>query len=267
MNRTTLMLAVAALFLSTLVAQDRQQGTLPPGPAPGPTDSSLLVNALVVPANMIQGGTVMFLVQTPQTDPNKVVPPDTTVAVDGKAVRAFGVDRKPLDVPELNKRLALRTAAVVVHGQAPDPFFLKALGDRTVVFVVPKRLFDQMAKAEPAESLWGWWTVTSFDGKQPPHAADAWVIDDKKIAVRRAGKPDSTMTYTFSAADYPRTIDLTPTDGPAKGMTLKGIYDLDGNTLTVCHVAPTVAAPAKAARPKEMGVPGTVTVVFARVQP
>jgi uncharacterized protein (TIGR03067 family) len=211
---------------------------------------------------MVEGGEVMFMAPADEPDPKKVPPPSISVKVDGKAVRAFGVDRKPLDIPELNKRLSLRAAAVVVHGQAPDPFFLKALGERTVVFVVPRKLFDQMAKPAAVESLQGWWAVRKPGAKAPALTDDHWMIAEKRIALHRDGKLDGYMTYRISAADYPRTIDLTPDRGPAKGKTLKGIYDLDGNTLTICHVSPTTEEPAKAGRPKEIGAKGTVTVVF-----
>lgn len=267
MNRMTLIVAVSVAFLPMLGAQDRRQGTLPPGPAPGPTDLTWLVNALFVQANMIEGGEVMFMVPMHEPDPEKVPLPSISVKVDAKAIRAFGVDRKPLDITELNKRLSLRAPAVVVHGQAPDPFFLKILSDRAVIFVVPRKLFDHMANTARDESLQGWWAVKKRGAKQAALSDDHWIIDEKKIAVHRDGKLDGYMTYKMSAADYPRTIDLTPDRGPARGKTLKGIYDLDGNTLKICHVAPTTERPEKVDRPKEFGAKWTVTIVFECMHP
>jgi uncharacterized protein (TIGR03067 family) len=75
------------------------------------------------------------------------------------------------------------------------------------------------------------------------------------------------MTYKADATGYPKTIDLTPDRGPARGKVLKGIYDLDGNTLKVCYVAPDAGEPEKAERPKEFGAKGTVTVAFGRLSP
>ena len=267
MNRLMLIVVVAGAFLAMLGAQDRPPGTLPPGPAPGPADNTWLIDALFVQANMIEGGEVMFLVPKNEPDPKKLPPPPSVFAkVDGKAVRAFGTDRKPLGITELNKRLAIRAAAVVVHGQAPDPFFLKALNERTVVFVVPKKLFDQMAKAAGGESLRGFWNVMKAGEKGSAPTGDHWIIEEK-IALYRGGKLDGYMTYKADAADYPKTIDLTPAQGPAKGKVLKGVYDLDGNTLTICYVSPNTEEPEKAERPKEFGAKGTLTLIFGRVVP
>jgi uncharacterized protein (TIGR03067 family) len=188
--------------------------------------------------------------------------------VDGKAVRAFGVDRKPLDIPELNKRLSLRAAAVVVHEQPPDPFFLKALNERTVVFVVTKKLFDQMAKSVGGEPLQGGWTVLNPSVKGDTRTDARWVIEKKKIALYRGEKLEGYMTYNADGADYPKTIDLIPDQGPAKGKVLKGIYELDGNyKLKICHVSPASEDPENAERPNEIGAKGTVTLIFGRVAP
>ena len=69
--------------------------------------------------------------------------------MDGKEVRAVGADLKPLDVAELGKRLPGYTGVVVVQAEfeLPDAFFLKVLHERSVVFVLPKNMFEPMAKA------------------------------------------------------------------------------------------------------------------------
>src|SRR5262249_48421984 len=158
-------------------AQERH--TLPPGPPPGPAQGTAsLVGALFVQANMFEGGQVLIL--GPSADDTS--PPGMFVKVDGKAVRAFGTDRKPLDINELNKLLSTGVAAVVVHGQAPDPFFLKALNERSVVFVVPKKLFDRLAKAASPELLAGFWNVMKA-GEKTGVTGDHWIIEEKKIAL------------------------------------------------------------------------------------
>jgi uncharacterized protein (TIGR03067 family) len=269
MNRLMLIAVIAGAFLAMSRAQDRHPGTLPPGPPPGPTwGTPMLIDALFVQANMIEGGRVMFFgPQEDEPDPEKVPPPSIIVKVDGKAVRAVGTDRKPLGITELNKRLSIRAAVVVVHSQPPDPFFLKTLHDRGVVFVVPKKLFAQMAKAAAGEPLLGMWSVMKAGDKGDVPTGDHWSIGDKKIALHRAGKLDGYMTYKADAGGYPMTIDLTPDRGPAKGKALKGIYELDGNALKICYVSPATEEPEKAERPKELGAKGTVTIVFGRMVP
>lgn len=259
--------AALATLLPTLAAQDRPVGTLPPGPPPGPADLSYLVNALVVQANMVADGEVMVLAPVDEPDPKKPPPPPAVfLKVDGKAVRAFGTDRKPLDIAELNRRLSIRAPAVVVHGQPPDPFFLKVLHERSVVFVVPKKVFDQLARAAGGESLQGWWSEVK-PGETARLANDRWIIEGKRVSLHRGGKLEVHMAYAIDASGYPKTIDLTPDRGPAKGKVLKGIYELDGNTLKVCYVSPDAAEPDKAERPREFGTKGAVMVVFQRLPP
>jgi uncharacterized protein (TIGR03067 family) len=143
---------------------------------------------------------------------------------------------------------------------------LKVLNERSVVFGVPIKLFDQMAKAAGGELLQGFWHVVKADQKEDA-LTDDWAIAEKKITLHRGGKIVGSMSYKADATDYPKTIDLTPDRGPAKGKTLKGIYALDGNTLKICYVSPASHEPEKAERPQQIGAKGTVTLVFGRVPP
>jgi uncharacterized protein (TIGR03067 family) len=45
-------------------------------------------------------------------------------------------------------------------------------------------------------------------------------------------------TFKIDPAATPKTIDITFTDGPGKDNTLKGIYELDGDTQKICWAAP-----------------------------
>jgi hypothetical protein len=130
-----------------LEAWDRQPGTLPPDPKDGPVE---VIQALIVKAQMIEDGQVMFVFPRGEEVPSLIA------KVDGKKVQAVGVDLKPLGVVELQKRLPRYTAVVVVQAEyeLPDAHFLKVLNDRSVVFVLRKEMFAPMAKASgdrPAE--------------------------------------------------------------------------------------------------------------------
>src|SRR5262249_43634350 len=140
MNRLLLATAVAVTLLSMLGAQDRQPGTLPPDPKDGPVE---VIQALIVKAQMIDDGQVMFIFPRGEEVPSLIA------KVDGKKVRAIGVDLNPLGVAELEKRLPRYTSVVVVRAEyeLPDAHFLKVLNDRRVVFVLPKEMFAPMAKA------------------------------------------------------------------------------------------------------------------------
>jgi hypothetical protein len=142
--RVSLATVLAVVILPLLWAQQPGVGTVPPEPRGGPVE---VVHALFVQAQMVEGGQVMFCF--PRGEKQQ---PDFTAKVDGKEVRAVGVDLKPLDVAELGKRLPGYTAVVVVQAEfeLPDAFFLKVLRERSVIFVLPKTMFAPMAKASEA---------------------------------------------------------------------------------------------------------------------
>jgi hypothetical protein len=151
------------LFASTLVAaalaavrpQDPHLGLPPPpGPAGGTGE---VIHAIIVAAEMIEHGQVMFFVPQNAQDPPAPPPaPSITAKVDGKAVRAVGADGRPLDIAELAKRLATWTAVVVVPGDLdlPDAFSMKVFQERTVTFMVPRKLLLPMTKAAWARRKW-----------------------------------------------------------------------------------------------------------------
>jgi hypothetical protein len=102
-----------------------------------------VVHALLVQAQLTDDGRVMFLV------PMGEQVPAVFAKLDGKEARAIGADLKPLTADELKNRLHGWTAAVAVQAEfaEPDAFFLKVLNERSVVFVLPKKVFAPMAKA------------------------------------------------------------------------------------------------------------------------
>src|SRR5262249_57687914 len=112
MNRLLLATAVAVTLLSMLGAQDRQPGTLPPDPKDGPVE---VIQALIVKAQMIDDGQVMFIFPRGEEVPSLIA------KVDGKKVRPIGVDLKPLGVAELEKRLPAIRAFVAVQAEYELP--------------------------------------------------------------------------------------------------------------------------------------------------
>lgn len=140
MNCIRIILILIVASISMVWAQERDVGTLPPGPRGGPIE---VIHVLFVQAQMIEDGQVMFCF------PRGDQVPSLFAKVDGKAVRALGADLKPLTIAELEQRLPAFTGVVVVQSEfdAPDPFFLKVLDKRSVIFMLPKQMFSPMAKA------------------------------------------------------------------------------------------------------------------------
>jgi uncharacterized protein (TIGR03067 family) len=58
------------------------------------------------------------------------------------------------------------------------------------------------------------------------------------------GFPKATGgTFTLGPKASPKTIDFTPADGPFKGKTFRGIYQLEGDELKACFAFPDKERP------------------------
>ena len=54
-----------------------------------------------------------------------------------------------------------------------------------------------------------------------------------------------TGTHTLDIAQTPMTIDSTDTAGPFEGMSLKGIFKLEGDVLSICFGGPDAERPSE----------------------
>lgn len=159
-----LVMAMGAVGLGMALAQG-EKGEDPPVP-PKPKHEKLpmtqpaagigpgeVVDLLLVEAWAAPDGQITFVVPREVLQPDKMPPgPFITARVDGKDLRAVGVDGKPLDTTELVKRLPKWTVAVIIPADQglPDDLYREVLAKRSVIFLVSKALFTPMAKAAGA---------------------------------------------------------------------------------------------------------------------
>jgi uncharacterized protein (TIGR03067 family) len=85
----------------------------------------------------------------------------------------------------------------------------------------------------------GAWTFESseFGGqKLPADQLKDFVLtyDGAKHTVKNGTQMIQAGTQTLDPSKSPKTIDVTLTEGPMKGVVLLGIYEIDGDTLRVC---------------------------------
>jgi uncharacterized protein (TIGR03067 family) len=61
------------------------------------------------------------------------------------------------------------------------------------------------------------------------------ILKDDKYTVKMDDKVIDSGTSKPDPTTKPKTIDVMPSEGPNKGKMIKGIYELDGDTLRVCY--------------------------------
>jgi uncharacterized protein (TIGR03067 family) len=110
-----------------------------------------------------------------------------------------------------------------------------------------------------ADSLQGGWTMALafINGEELPaeqaKSAQLVIEDDRYHA--KLGAAASTSTIKVDASKSPKEIDLTFIDGDQKGKTVKGIYKLSGDDLTICRgLTEMEARPTDFAAPVDSGL-------------
>jgi uncharacterized protein (TIGR03067 family) len=115
----------------------------------------------------------------------------------------------------------------------------------------------------------GTWKMESFtvDGKPTPIETFAefrmTLKGENFTTVTAEGKTNGT--YKIDPSKSPKTIDITFTGGQLDGLTMLGVYELDGDTYKVC-----LPAGGGKERPKELASKpgsGLVLEVLKRVKP
>ena len=91
--------------------------------------------------------------------------------------------------------------------------------------------------------LEGTWRMVSgeADGKKAPEEElkkIKVIFKGDAYTVMSDGRVEEKGTQKLDPTKKPKTIDYTMTEGPTKGKTHLGIYELDGDTVKFCFAAP-----------------------------
>jgi uncharacterized protein (TIGR03067 family) len=121
------------------------------------------------------------------------------------------------------------------------------------------------AKTDTGPIQGGWKMVLGFiNGEELPAdqvmTGELTIEDDQYHA--KLGTAASTSKIKVDSSKTPKEIDLTYTDGDQKGKTVKGIYRLNGDDLTICRGLTEMRA-----RPTEFAAPvnsGLLLVTWKR---
>jgi uncharacterized protein (TIGR03067 family) len=97
---------------------------------------------------------------------------------------------------------------------------------------------DDAAKKD-LEALQGTWTAVAGERNGQKASED----DLKNFKVVFKGdkmiiNPDNdnrTASFKLDPSNKPRALDITPEQGPKKGVSLPAIYELDGEALKICY--------------------------------
>jgi uncharacterized protein (TIGR03067 family) len=107
---------------------------------------------------------------------------------------------------------------------------------------------------DPALELQGGWKMVLLfqNGEELPSeqaSNDELLIADDEYRTK-LGATVEASTFKIDATKKPKAIDFTYTSGFSKGKTVKGIYKIDGDDLTICR-----GLSAESERPDEFAAP------------
>jgi uncharacterized protein (TIGR03067 family) len=101
----------------------------------------------------------------------------------------------------------------------------------------------QDAAKKEMNQLEGEWSMVSGEANGTAMPKDTVssgkrVAKDGETTITFAGQVYLKAKFTIDPAKKPKAIDYAMTEGPTKGKTHLGIYELDGDTVKFCFAAP-----------------------------
>lgn len=101
----------------------------------------------------------------------------------------------------------------------------------------------------------GTWEVVSFTRNEtvtPKEITDSIVriVEKDHVIWKREGKAFAGTKVVWDDTKTPKWMDVLPDGGPSKGEKIPGIYQIEGNNLTICMADKGKARPTQFASPK-----------------
>jgi uncharacterized protein (TIGR03067 family) len=123
--------------------------------------------------------------------------------------------------------------------------FLIAL---TTVTISSVRAADDEAIKKEIAQLQGEWSMVSGSANGQPMPAEMLrqmkrVCKGDETTTTMAGQLFMKAKISINPSKNPKTIDYRMTDGPTKGKTQLGIYEVDGDTFRSCFATPGAERP------------------------
>jgi uncharacterized protein (TIGR03067 family) len=88
------------------------------------------------------------------------------------------------------------------------------------------------------KKLDGQWEAVSFirDGKDEPQSPGKVLLTIRGSALTlKVGDDTRKATVKADVGQMPHSIDITYESGPDKGKTIRGVYEIRGDDLRICH--------------------------------
>jgi uncharacterized protein (TIGR03067 family) len=89
-------------------------------------------------------------------------------------------------------------------------------------------------------------------------------IEGNRYTVERGDKTLERGNFRLDPSRSPKAVDTTPSEGPDKGKTVRGIYELEGDTLRTCVAPPGEERPSEFAAEVETNF---MLFVYKRAKP
>jgi uncharacterized protein (TIGR03067 family) len=123
--------------------------------------------------------------------------------------------------------------------------FLLAL---TTVTISSVRAADDEAVKKEIAQLQGEWSMVSGSANGQPMPAEMLkqmkrICKGDETTTTMAGQLFMKAKVSIDPSKNPKTIDYRMTEGPTKGKTQLGIYEVDGDTFRSCFASPGAERP------------------------